>query len=50
MKKLGFGMMRLPMIEKEVDTEQVCRMVDKFLKEGFNYFDTARVYAELCRF
>ena len=28
MKKLGFGMMRLPMIEKEVDTEQVCRMVD----------------------
>lgn len=44
MKKLGFGMMRLPMIEKEVDTEQVCRMVDKFLEEGFNYFDTAHGY------
>ena len=49
-KKLGFGMMRLPMIEengeKRVDHEQVCRMVDRFLEEGFCYFDTAHGYIE----
>ena len=44
MKKLGFGCMRLPMIEKEVDIEQTCRMVDRFMEEGFNYFDTAHGY------
>lgn len=44
MKKLGFGMMRLPMIEKEVDIEQTCKMVDGFIEEGFNYFDTAHGY------
>ena len=43
-KKLGFGMMRLPMIEKEVDIEQTKRMVDIFLENGFNYFDTAHGY------
>lgn len=49
-KKLGFGMMRLPMIKGEngapdtVDTAQVCRMVDEFMKKGFCYFDTAHGY------
>ena len=28
----------------EVDTEQTCRMVDAFLENGFNYFDTAHGY------
>ena len=40
----GFGMMRLPMVEKDVDLEQVKEMVDTFLDAGFNYFDTAHGY------
>lgn len=43
-KKLGFGLMRLPMIGETVDYEQVNRMVDAFLARGFNYFDTATPY------
>ena len=42
--KLGFGLMRLPMIEKEVDIEQTKQMVDMFLQKGFTYFDTAYGY------
>ncbi len=45
-KNFGFGMMRLPMIEDQVDTEQVNRMVDTFLDAGFNYFDTAHGYLD----
>lgn len=44
MKKLGFGLMRLPMIGEEVDMEQVKQMVDLFLERGFTYFDTAYGY------
>ena len=40
-KNFGFGCMRLPMIGEDVDIEQTRQMVDLFLKEGFNYFDTA---------
>ena len=40
----GFGMMRLPMLEKEVDIPQTKEMVDAFLDAGFNYFDTAHGY------
>ena len=44
-KKLGFGLMRLPQLEnKEIDVEQVKVMVDKFLEAGFTYFDTAWAY------
>ncbi len=44
-KKLGFGLMRLPILEGEtVDEAQVCKMVDTFLERGFKYFDTAYVY------
>ena len=43
-KNFGFGCMRLPMKDGEVDTEQTCRMVDTFLENGFNYFDTAHGY------
>lgn len=42
--KLGFGLMRLPMLASEVDIEQTKAMVDKFLAAGFTYFDTAYGY------
>ena len=47
-KNFGFGCMRLPMQEngKDVDITETCRMVDTFLEEGFNYFDTAHGYLE----
>ena len=43
-KKLGFGLMRLPMLGEEVDIEQTKQMVDLFLEKGFTYFDTAWSY------
>ena len=43
-KNFGFGYMRLPMIGDEVDIEQTTKMVDAFLENGFNYFDTAHGY------
>jgi predicted aldo/keto reductase-like oxidoreductase len=42
--KLGFGLMRLPMIGEQIDIEQTKIMVDKFLAAGFTYFDTAYGY------
>lgn len=47
-KKLGFGLMRLPRVEGSedvIDIEQVKQMVDEFLAAGFTYFDTAWAYA-----
>lgn len=43
-KNFGFGCMRLPMADGEVDKDEFCRMVDRFISEGFNYFDTAHGY------
>ncbi len=43
-KNFGFGCMRLPMVNGEVDIQQTCQMVDCFLAHGFNYFDTAHGY------
>lgn len=43
-KNFGFGCMRLPMKDGEVDIEQTKRMVDYFIAHGFNYFDTAHGY------
>lgn len=43
-KKLGFGLMRLPMLGEEIDIEQVKKMADTFMSKGFTYFDTAYVY------
>ena len=40
----GFGCMRLPMCDKEVDIEQTKHMADRFIEAGFNYFDTAHGY------
>ena len=45
-RNFGFGCMRLPMIGEDVDIEQTRQMVDLFLKEGFNYFDTAHGYIQ----
>lgn len=36
-KNFGFGMMRLPMKDEEVDVEQTNKMVDYFIENGFNY-------------
>ena len=48
MKKLGFGMMRLPRYNDEngrnVDMIAVRKMVDEFIRNGFTYFDTAYMY------
>lgn len=43
-KKLGFGLMRLPKIGQDEDIEQTKKMVDLFMSKGFTYFDTAYVY------
>lgn len=44
-KKLGFGLMRLPKKGDQIDIEQVKVMVDHFMEAGFTYFDTAWAYA-----
>ena len=48
MKKLGFGLMRMPLAnpadDAAVDIEQVKQMVDLFMEKGFTYFDTAIMY------
>lgn len=48
--KLGFGCMRLPLLDENdqtsIDIEQFKEMVDAFLEGGNTYFDTAFVYHE----
>lgn len=47
-KKLGFGLMRLPLLDANdatnIDIELLSKMVDTFLERGFTYFDTAWLY------
>lgn len=47
-KKLGFGMMRLPLLpgggDGDIDMDLTKQMVDTFLDRGFTYFDTAWMY------
>ena len=43
-RKLGFGMMRLPKKGDAIDIETTKLMVDKFMQAGFTYFDTAWIY------
>lgn len=45
-KNFGFGFMRLPMKDGQVDYEETIQMVDAFLDAGFNYFDTAHGYLD----
>ena len=47
LSSLGMGAMRLPVIggdDSRVDEEAVCRMVDKAMAGGVNYYDTAWGY------
>lgn len=47
-KKLGFGLMRLPLTDPNkgdsIDIELTKKMVDTFIEKGFTYFDTAWMY------
>ncbi|SCH22079.1 2%2C5-diketo-D-gluconic acid reductase B [uncultured Ruminococcus sp.] len=47
-KKLGFGLMRLPLTDandkESIDIEALKEMVDTFMEQGFTYFDTAWMY------
>ncbi len=43
--RLGFGVMRLKQdSEQNIDFKDFQKMVDYFMAQGFNYFDTAQVY------
>lgn len=48
--KLGFGCMRLPLLDEKdqtsIDIDQFKQMVDIFIERGGTYFDTAHVYHE----
>ncbi len=48
MKKLGFGLMRLPLVnaddQSSIDLEKMKQMVDLYMERGFTYFDTAYPY------
>lgn len=48
MPRLGFGFMRLPVMDENdrstVQIETVKRMVDLYMQSGFGYFDTAHRY------
>ncbi len=47
-KRLGFGLMRLPLLNpndpSSIDLEQTKKLVDAFLERGYTYFDTAWMY------
>ena len=43
---MGFGMMRLPSRNRQIDQEATNRLVDYALEHGINYFDTAPAYGQ----
>jgi len=43
-KRFGFGCMRMKTVDGKIDYEEFSKMIDVFLENGFNYFDTARIY------
>ena len=43
-KRFGFGLMRLPMKDGNIDYEHAQKMVDRYIERGFCYFDTAYGY------
>lgn len=45
-KRFGFGCMRMKTVDGKIDYEEFSKMIDVFLENGFNYFDTARIYFE----
>lgn len=50
MNKIGFGFLRLPLLDPKndqtTDYEELNKMVDVFLASGQNYFDTAWTYMD----
>ncbi|MCQ2289891.1 MAG: aldo/keto reductase [Muribaculaceae bacterium] len=48
MRKLGMGLMRLPLLnpndQKSINYEEATKMVDRYMERGFTYFDTAFMY------
>ena len=44
MKNFGFGCMRVPMKDGNVDYEEFSKMIKVFFDNGFTYFDTAHGY------
>ena len=42
--KLGYGNMRLPRIDGNLDYETIYKMEDAFMDAGYDYFDTCYVY------
>ena len=45
-KNFGFGCMRLPMVDGSVNYQEFNKMIDEFIENGFNYFDTAHGYLD----
>ncbi|MDE6275982.1 MAG: aldo/keto reductase [Clostridia bacterium] len=45
-KNFGFGCMRLPMKGSKVNYAEFNQMIDTFIANGFNYFDTAHGYLQ----
>ena len=43
-KNFGFGCMRMQTKGDDVDHDEFRKMIDIFMENGFNYFDTARIY------
>jgi predicted aldo/keto reductase-like oxidoreductase len=47
-KKIGYGCMRLPLLNKEdqtsFDYELINKLFNTYLEKGFTYFDTAYTY------
>ena len=47
-RRLGFGLMRLPLLEggseDQIDIELMKKMTDLFMERGFTYYDTAYMY------
>lgn len=49
MGKLGFGLMRLPLLDEDythIDLDRVRKMVDTFMKAGGTYYDTGMCIME----
>ncbi|MDY0208657.1 MAG: aldo/keto reductase, partial [Bacilli bacterium] len=43
---LGFGAMRLKVINDEIDEDKGLALIDEAYKSGINYFDTAVPYTD----
>ena len=46
MNKLGFGFLRLPLVDGQIDFETTNQMVDTYLAAGGRVFDTAYTYSD----